>query len=71
MEGEKFIAWNHDCNCNSIVASLKRSKGLCLPNPQLMDVIQNYVVVFLPLLQQPREAPTVEVGIGRYPLEAV
>jgi len=36
-----------------------------------MDVIQNYVVVFLPLLQQPREAPTVKVGIGRYPLEAV
>ena len=40
-------------------------------SPIPTGVIQNYAVVFLPLLQKPREMSTVEAGIGRHLFEMV
>jgi hypothetical protein len=34
MDGEKIFSRNYDRNCNSTVATFKRSKGFCLPNCQ-------------------------------------
>ena len=34
IDGEKILSRNHDRNCNSTVATFKRSKGFCLPNCQ-------------------------------------